>query len=121
MKISLTCLTPHTVRFILVPAFILLLGSCDDSNKETSPPPADTSSITSNQSLNISPAGCYEMILNKDSATLIVEMTDTMLGGKLDYLFFEKDQNLGTISGTWKDSMVHAFYTFRSEGVISVR
>lgn len=67
------------------------------------------------------PGGCYEMVLNKDSVSLNMEFQDSVVNGNLNYMFYEKDANMGTINGTWKDSIIHTYYTFRSEGVISVR
>ena len=66
-------------------------------------------------------AGCYEMIFKKDTATLSLEVKDTLLSGNLAYHLWERDRNTGTIKGKLQDSLIIVDYTFRSEGVTSVR
>lgn len=97
--------------------------ACSDNSK-SSEQATDSTTVRTNDPgprLPLRPAGCYQMTLQRDSATLTVELQDTVVGGTLNYIYYEKDSNLGTISGIWRDSMLYTFYTFRSEGVVSVR
>jgi hypothetical protein len=66
-------------------------------------------------------AGCYEMIFKRDTATLMLEVIDTLISGNLAYHLWERDKNTGTIKGKLQDSLIIADYTFQSEGVTSVR
>lgn len=66
-------------------------------------------------------AGCYEMTMQRDTATLNLQVTDTVVTGTLVYRWYARDGNTGTIKGVLRDSLVVADYTFRSEGLTSVR
>ncbi len=66
-------------------------------------------------------AQCFQRIIKKDTATLKLLIADTIVTGELQYLPYEKDHNTGTIKGILKDSVIYADYTFKSEGVTSVR
>lgn len=65
--------------------------------------------------------GCYISILQKDTARLKVENNEGNVIGELSYQRFEKDDNKGNIQGKIKDSLLIAYYTFKSEGTTSVR
>ena len=65
---------------------------------------------------------CYQGIIKKDTILLSLNLTETAeVSGKLSYKFFEKDKNEGTIRGTIKGDTLMADYTFKSEGVTSIR
>lgn len=66
-------------------------------------------------------AGCYEMTIKRDTATLNLQVQDTAVSGNLQYRWAEKDGNTGTIKGVLRDSLIIADYTFQSEGTTSVR
>jgi hypothetical protein len=65
--------------------------------------------------------GCYSWVINKDSATLQLRVSDSTVTGELKYHWNEKDKNSGTIKGVIHDSLIIADYTFQSEGMTSVR
>ncbi len=65
--------------------------------------------------------GCYVMIIEKDSAHLKLEVNGSAVTGMLDYKRFEKDSNKGTIAGTVENDLIKIWYTFQSEGMVSVR
>lgn len=73
---------------------------------------------TSNLEIN---AQCFQRIIKKDTATLKLLIADSIVTGELQYLPFEKDHTMGTIKGILKDSVIYADYTFKSEGMTSVR
>lgn len=65
--------------------------------------------------------GCYEMTMKKDSAFMRLNLQDSIVSGTLNFIFFEKDRNLGTFKGVLRGDRILADYTFQSEGVTSVR
>jgi len=65
--------------------------------------------------------GCYEMTMKKDSAFMQLQLQDSIVSGTLNFLFFEKDRNRGTLKGVLRGDRILADYTFQSEGVTSVR
>ena len=78
----------------------------DDPHISTTPIPLD---------------GCYKMVINRDTATMRLNFVDSLVTGELSYRWAEKDHNNGTLKGVIRDSIIIANYTFRSEGMISVR
>jgi len=65
--------------------------------------------------------GCYQMTLKGDTATMKIDLLDSTVTGYLDYHFKEKDLNSGTLKGVIRDRYIYADYTFRSEGISSIR
>jgi hypothetical protein len=65
--------------------------------------------------------GCYEMVLNRDTALLRMAVQDSTVNGNLDYRWYRKDRNNGRFTGIIRDSLIYADYTFESEGSSSVR
>lgn len=78
----------------------------DNSHVQTTPIPLD---------------GCYKMVFNLDTATLRLNVVDSFVTGDLSYHLYAKDHNDGSIKGVIRDSLIIADYTFRSEGMLSVR
>lgn len=78
----------------------------DDSHISTTPIPLD---------------GCYKMVLKYDTITMRVNVIDSFVTGELSYHLHAKDRNEGSIKGVIRDSIIVADYTFRSEGMLSVR
>lgn len=106
----------------LLSIFFIFCAACNESA-----PPGE-SAVHANASDTINRAGtpivisgCYQMTLKRDSATLDLSIKDTTVSGKLNYIFFEKDQNRGTIKGVLRNDIIYADYTFESEGKTSVR
>jgi hypothetical protein len=60
-------------------------------------------------------------IKNKDTASLSFTKAGNAVTGQLDYNYFEKDKNSGTIAGVIKGDTILADYTFNAEGTSSVR
>lgn len=65
--------------------------------------------------------GCYNWIKGRDTAILQLEVKGSNITGSLEYDFFEKDRNDGTIQAEITNGMVIGWYLFRSEGVMSIR
>ena len=70
---------------------------------------------------NISLMQCYSRIQKRDTITLKLRTTDSLVDGNLDYKIYQKDQNKGEIKGIVKGDTILADYTFLSEGTTSVR
>ena len=64
---------------------------------------------------------CYRGNSGRDTITLTINHNGEKITGDLDYHFFEKDSNHGTIDGWMKGDTLIADYTFNSEGTQSVR
>ncbi len=64
---------------------------------------------------------CFQYASGKDTVSLMTQIDGTNITGKLDYSYFEKDKNSGTIEGEIRDNMIIAEYTFMSEGITSKR
>ncbi|QNK62215.1 hypothetical protein H7F33_16970 [Pedobacter sp. PAMC26386] len=64
---------------------------------------------------------CYAYIKDKDTVSLSLITAGNAVAGDLNYNFYEKDKNAGTISGIVKGDTIIADYTFGSEGATSYR
>ena len=112
------------MKYIFLIAALLIFGACNDNTTSTAPNGSvhagATDTITTHQTPFVL-TGCYEMTLKRDSAFLDLQVKDTVVTGTLQFQFFEKDNNTGTLQGVLRNDMIIADYTFRSEGVTSVR
>jgi hypothetical protein len=101
---------------VLVIAFLVwwAMGSNNtETNNTVTPPPSEQAS---------SIAGCYAATNGQDTFTLNIQnQTGDNVTGTLAFKNFEKDSSSGTFSGTYKDGILLADYTFNSEGSTSVR
>jgi hypothetical protein len=66
-------------------------------------------------------SGCYEMVIGRDSALLNVSVTNDSVKGNLVYNRLDKDDNIGSIQLLKEGNRLEGFYSFRSEGKLSVR
>ena len=64
---------------------------------------------------------CYLATIGKDTAQLEINEVNGMVTGKLNYMFAEKDSNYGEIKGKLSNDTISVDYTFKSEGMVSVR
>lgn len=65
--------------------------------------------------------GCYVYTGNGDTIHLELREKNGSVSGKLIYQLDGKDRNTGTILGSMREDVLLADYTFRSEGITSVR
>ncbi len=65
--------------------------------------------------------GCYMFTSAKDTILLQMEQINEEVAGTLSYNYFEKDKNDGTFEGKMIGDTLYAYYTFASEGSVSVR
>ena len=104
--------------------WILFLAACTGpTNDETVN--RDTVA-TRRDSLPSSPAanniaGCYRMVIEKDTAHMELTQQDSIITGPLVYKRFEKDSNAGKLVLQIKKDRMEGWYTFSSEGKLTVR
>ncbi len=67
------------------------------------------------------PLSCYTFIKNMDTISLSFTVEQNRATGDLNYNFFEKDDNIGTIDGTMHGDTLFADYVYQSEGKTSER
>lgn len=65
--------------------------------------------------------GCYQRVIQRDTATLYLNIIGNDVTGKLVYNHYEKDDNTGSIKGELRDNHIYADYIFQSEGRPSIR
>ncbi len=112
------------MKNILFIANILVLTACNNTTTDTSTTGETTHATTNDTIVTTAPivlTGCYQMTMKNDSGWLNLTVNDTVVTGTLKYNLYEKDSNTGTINGVVRNNMIHADYTFQSEGMTSVR
>lgn len=98
--------------------FIVAISACNaskDNDSETTvqrPPISTIASLT---------PGCYQMVVDKDSAIFKMDIQGDSVTGLLQYNRFEKDDNVGNFVGKADSNKVVGWYKFQSEGVVTVR
>ena len=93
------------------------LGCNQSSNRDTHGPEASGSKA--GEALL---TGCYIATAGRDTFQLaITQVSDSLIEGSLHYNFFEKDDSDGQVEGIYKDGVLSAIYTFKSEGKLSKR
>ncbi len=66
-------------------------------------------------------SGCYQLIINEDTALMKMNVSGDRVSGDLNYNRKEKDRNTGTFSGTVLKDTLDVMYSFMSEGIVSHR
>lgn len=97
---------------------MLIMVSCNGAKKDS---PIDVAFSPEAEHLEEINTECFQYLGAKDTVRLTTYIDGTNITGTLDYSFFEKDKNSGTIEGEIRDNMIIAEYTFLSEGVSSKR
>ena len=114
--------SPFYMRWFLFGLALAALG-CNapgpGASGETVHVIADDTVVTGKKAVPLT--GCYQMILKRDTATLELDVKDSTVTGTLQYRWFEKDWNEGTLQGVLRGDHIHGDYSFRSEGATSVR
>ena len=79
------------------------------------------SSKTNEKAEETKSISCYRYINNRDTVILKTALINGFLTGILEYKFYEKDRNQGTIQGKMNGDILFADYSFSSEGTVSRR
>lgn len=97
---------------------IAILASCMKNKKdEVVVPPLEVKAPLETAHLE-----CYQAVIERDTITLSVDVNSVNeFKGELDYSYYQKDKNFGTLLGNVKGDTIFADYTFQSEGKTSVR
>jgi len=103
-------------QIFALPAIILLLSACNNTEKETT-----TSPVAMEETKHAMQNSCYAYTSNKDTVKLNLQIASNVVTGDLKYNYFEKDKNFGTIQGSMKGDTLFADYKFLSEGMESNR
>ncbi|AFD05592.1 hypothetical protein [Solitalea canadensis] len=102
-------------RLFFLGASAFLLVSCNSK-------PAKTTSAEQPPVEKKSNEFCYSYTQNKDNVFLNFKMSDdSLILGKLNYHFHEKDSNDGIVQGQMRGDTLFLDYIFTSEGVETVR
>ncbi len=108
----------RTILSLIASATLLI--SCNNSSEKNT----DAAQDTTQKQIVVEKAPepmCYSYISNRDTVTLSITVNDNAVNGTLQYNFFEKDKNTGTLSGEFRGDTLYGGYTFASEGTTSMR
>ncbi len=103
-------------KYLLLIVFgfnLFMITSCKQSKNKQSNELAETF---------VSPvSGCYQLIIKEDTAFMKIDINGGKVQGDLKYSKKEKDNNVGTFTGTVLKDTIDMMYSFMSEGMISYR
>jgi hypothetical protein len=102
----------------------MLLSCGDSADKKADSPETVHGTATDTITSSGEPVvleGCYQMMVQRDTATMYLNIIGTAVTGKLVYNHFEKDDNTGSLKGELRDDHIYADYIFQSEGGTSTR
>lgn len=106
--------------FILI---VLIFAGC---NSGTTPgdnlqdQPSDTAKKEAYTNVDLI-SGCYQNVLNGDTAFLKMNVHGMVVDGTLNYKRMQKDSNEGTFTGVIRGELIVIHYNFQSEGTTSMR
>ena len=104
------------IRIIAYGCIILALSCTANQEGKTSATSTETLPETQ-QNL----AGCYQMVIGKDTAYLSLTKDTQGYAGDLWYQRYEKDDNKGSLQLIAETEYLRGWYEFESEGWVSVR
>lgn len=97
---------------------VLFFSSCNGPKEDS---PIDVALSPNAEHLEEINTECFQYVDEKDTIQLMTLTVGTKVTGTLDYAFFEKDKNSGSIEGEIRENRMVAEYTFMSEGDSSKR
>lgn len=97
--------------------FSVIAAACNGGSGKKE---AENDSLPAETALN-SGTACYLKAVGRDTFRLQLVINDEQVAGQLDYDFHEKDKSSGTLAGVLQDNILRASYSYRSEGMNSVR
>ena len=106
---------------IIGSVFLTVLFSCNQTSTSTKENQKDSLAIEEKAAFIDKNRKCFLATLVKDTAFLALKVVEGKVEGTLNYKFFEKDKNTGTVEGTLNNDTLNLIYTFSSEGSISTR
>ena len=106
---------------IIGSVFLTVLFSCNQNKTSAKENLKDSTAIVVKKAFIDQNSKCFLATLAKDTAFLSLKVGEGKVEGTLNYKFFEKDKNTGTVEGTLNNDTLNLIYTFSSEGSISTR
>ena len=110
-----------SVLLILFGAFLFVACNSPEDKITTSARTNDTIVNNDPAPRATSYAGCYQMVIGKDTAYMELKQEAEQFSGPLVYKRYEKDSNKGSVVLTQNNDRLEGWYTFQSEGMTSVR
>ena len=98
-------------RIAAISVLVIAIGCKKNEEKLVLPAPVAQAPV----------AKCFVWTSGRDTIRLSYVPSDLNVTGQLAYLFYEKDQSSGTISGTFVGDTLFVDYKFKSEGMTSIR
>ena len=109
--------------FVLV--VFLAIASCTNTEQQTTRKDSLTGTDTLPRDtvvvIDTVLSGCYSMMVNRDTASLQMQVKGSQATGSISYDLDGKDRNDGTFEGEVMNDRLTGWYLFRSEGLMSVR
>lgn len=103
---------------------LLTLMACNNAGRQDEQAATDSGSVTDDTYISTTPIpldGCYRMVKGEDTANMRLNVIDSFVTGDLHYRLLGKDRNDGSVKGVIRNDLLILDYTFRSEGMMSVR
>ena len=100
---------------------LILLFACNTADKSLRQDNKDTTVRTGALPPDPLMPGCYQMVIERDTASMKISLDGKNVSGDLQYNPFEKDGSFGKFTGTVENGVINAWYTFESEGMTSYR
>ncbi|MEO5500640.1 MAG: hypothetical protein ABIR31_04280 [Ginsengibacter sp.] len=105
---------------------VLIIGGCNSETMTKDNIQDSTSGTTKDNNTKDNAkfeflSGCYQNILNGDTAFLQISVHGLNTNGTLNYKRAQKDSNEGTFTGVIRDEIILIHYNFKSEGTSSIR
>ena len=108
--------------FTIIAIAVFPLAACNDKPRQSSQANnAPATSDTTVYKAQIPNSTCYLHTSGKDTVRLKVEVFPNVVTGRLQYDFYQKDDNKGDIDGRLSGDTLIADYSFISEGRHSIR
>ncbi len=103
--------------------FLLVFVACNSDSaksvdKDTIVNVNDNSA--SKQGDNNALSGCYMQVVKRDTIAVKLNQSGNNITGEMVFDNFEKDGSSGPVSGEKSDGIIKLYYTFQSEGTVSV-
>lgn len=96
---------------------LVSLSGCGNRSTETNTATNDSSAAAVSDAASVSGQRCFQQVVGRDSTTLRLTISDSMVTGELAVLPFEKDRAVGPLRGTLVNGQIRADWQRSGEGV----
>jgi hypothetical protein len=102
--------------------FFCIFAACNGNNNAGgNEPEQDTTTMSAQPAVQEWETSCYAYYKAKDTVYLSLKRKGDEVEGELNYNWYEKDSNHGSLKGRIENNLVITWYTFQAEGMTSVR